>query len=270
MKTIVFVHGAWMTPLSWERFVEFFGARGYRCIAPPWPGKEAEIETQRSAPSPRLAGLGVAEIVAHYEHVIRGLDEPPALIGHSFGGLFVQMLLDRGLGRAGVAIDSAPPAALPVYQWSALRSNLGVLTTPFGWRSIVRISLSEFRYAFVHTLAPAEQRAAYERYVVPETGRIFFQAALAMANPWGATRVTFRNPARAPLLLIAGERDHIIPPSLNLATYRRYRFSPAATSFREFPGRTHAIILQDGWDEVARFAAEWIEGSLGVREAVAS
>jgi alpha-beta hydrolase superfamily lysophospholipase len=111
----------------------------------------------------------------------------------------------------------------------------------------------------VHTLGPAEQRAAYERYVVPETRRIFFQAALGMVKPHGPTRVRFDNPSRPPLLLIAGGDDHIIPPSLNLANYRRYRRSPARTDFKLFPGRTHAIILQPGWEEVARYAAEWLE-----------
>jgi pimeloyl-ACP methyl ester carboxylesterase len=261
VSTVVFVHGAWVTPLCWERFIPFFEARGHRCLAPPWPWKDRPVEDQRRSPAPELAHLGVAEIVAHYERVVRGLSEPPLLVGHSFGGLFVQMLLDRGLGRAGVAIDSAPPAGIPVYQWSALRSNLGVLLAPFGWRRVVRPSFGAFRYAFVHTLGPAEQRAAYERYVVPETRRIFFQAAQGMVYTRGATRVAFANSSRPPLLLIAGSDDRIVPASLNLANYRRYRFSPARTDFKVFPGRTHAIILQPGWEEVAQYAAEWLERS---------
>jgi pimeloyl-ACP methyl ester carboxylesterase len=236
-----------------------FEARGHRCLAPAWPEKDRPVEEQRHAPSFALAGLGVAEIVEHYARIVRGLGEPPLLIGHSFGGLFVQILLDHGLGRAGVAIDSAPPAGIPVYQWTALRSNLPVLLAPFGWRRIHQPSFESFRYAFVHTLSPSDQRAAFERYAVPETGRIFFQAALGMAAPRGPTRVNFANPARPPLLLIAGGQDRIVPPSLNLANYRRYRFSPARTVFKEFAGFTHAIILQPGWEEVARYAAEWLE-----------
>lgn len=263
-RTVVFIHGAWVTPLCWEPFIGFFKQRGYRCLAPAWPYKDRTVEEQRRAPAPELARLGVREIVAHYEAIIRGLAEPPVLIGHSFGGLFVQMLLDRGLGTVGVAIDSAPPRGVLVYQWSALKANRNVLLAPSGWRRVLRLSFEDFRYAFVHTLSPADQRAAYDRLVVPEAGRIFFQAALALADPRSATRVDFRNPDRAPLLLIAGSDDRIIPPSLNRANWRKYRRSPARTDFKVFPGRTHAIIAQPGWEEVARYAAQWL-ATVGAR-----
>ena len=177
-RTIVFIHGAWVTPSCWDPFVEFFSARGYDCLAPAWPGKDRPVEDIRADPSP-LAGLGVGEIVDHYERVIGALPEPPILVGHSFGGLFVQILLDRGLGAAGVAIDSAPPNGVFALEPTAVRSLASVLLTPFGWRKAVRWSFGAFRYAFVNTLPLDEARATYARHVTPETGRIFFQGALA-------------------------------------------------------------------------------------------
>lgn len=259
MKTIVFIHGAWVTPACWDRFIPFFEGRGYRCLAPAWPGKDRPIEDIRADPSP-LAGLGIAEIVDHYDRIIRGLEEPPILIGHSFGGLFVQILLDRGLGAAGVAIDSAPPKGVWALEPTAVRSLLSVLLTWRFWRKAVRWKLSDFRYGFVHTLPLAEARAAYERHVTPESGRIFFQAAVAAMDRTSPTKVDFSNGTRAPLLLIAGEQDRIVPAVVNRRNLKAYAKSSARTDFREFPGRVHWIIAQDGWDEVADHAATWLEG----------
>ena len=259
-RTIVFLHGAWMTSRCWDPFVSFFEAKGYACVAPSWPYKDRTIDELRQHPDPRLATIGVAEIVAHYERVIRGLQAPPVLIGHSFGGLFVQMLLDRGLGVAGVAINPAPPKGVLSFYWSTFRSLSGVLCTPMGWRRVVRWSFEEFRYAFVHTLSPAAQRAAYETYVTPETGRVFFQAALAPFHD--VTRVHFMNATRAPLLLIAGSADHICTAAQIRSNYHQYRRTTAVTQFREFPGRTHWIIAQDGWEEVAGSIAGWLDETL--------
>ena len=258
-RTVVFLHGAWVTPACWDSFVAFFEARGYRCLAPAWPGKDRPVEAIRADPS-ALAGLGIAEIVASYERVIRGLDEPPFLVGHSFGGLFVQILLDRGLGAAGVAIDPAPPRGVIVYEPSAFRSLVGVLATPRGWRKVVRWSFERFRYAFVHTLPEADARAAYEAQVVPETGRIFFQGGLSMFDRHSPATVRFGNLDRAPLLLLAGLADRIVPASIVRRTFRKYaKAASSITDHREFPGRTHWIIAEPGWEEVATAAAEWLE-----------
>ena len=258
-RTIVFIHGAWVTPLCWEKFTGYFSGRGYNCITPAWPFRDQPVDVLRKNPPAGLARLGVTEIVSHYEKIIRSLDEPPFLIGHSFGGLFVQILLDRGVGRGGVALDSAPPKGVIPFQWSAIRSLAGVLTTWRGWERILHISQPTFQYAFVHTLSPQAQKEAYDRYVVPETGRIFFQGAVALLASKSAVRVDFQNPKRAPLLLIAGSQDHIVPAVQNRSNFAKYKNSPAHTDFKEFPGRTHWLIAQEGWEEVAAYCAAWLE-----------
>lgn len=256
-RTIVFLHGAWVTPASWAPFESFFESRGYETVAPAWPGKDRPIEAIRADPSP-LAGLGIAEIVDHYEQTIRALPEPPILIGHSFGGLFVQILLDRGLGSAGVAIDSAPPKGIFSFELSAYRSLASVLLTWRGWRKVVTWSFGEFRYAFVNGLAPEVQRAAYDEHVTPESGRVFFQQALANFSPGSPLHVNFANDRRAPLLLIGGGSDHIAPAAINRRNVRKYSRSKAVTDYREFPGRTHWTIAQEGWDEVASHIEDWL------------
>src|SRR5581483_7642397 len=173
---ILFIHGAWMTPLCWEKFAGFFDSKGVRWQAPAWPYKDAPIETLRAHPDPNLAGLGITEIVDHYDRIIRGLPEPPVLIGHSFGGLFTQMLLDRGLGAAGIAIDSAPPKGVNPFRPTVFRANLRILATPGGLHKIIQPSFADFQYGFANNMPQPEQRAAFDRYVVPESGRPFFQS----------------------------------------------------------------------------------------------
>jgi len=261
-KTILFIHGAWVTPACWEQFVPFFEAKGYRCLAPAWPGKDRPVEAIRADPSP-LAGLGIGEIVDHYAGIISGLDEPPILIGHSYGGLFTQVLLDRGLGAAGIVIDSAPPKGIWAFEPTAVRSLLTVLVQ-WPWRKVVRWKYANFRYAFVHTLSDADAHAAYDRHVVPETVRVFFQSAIALLSPGSPTKVNFANATRAPLLLIAGAKDRIVPPVINRRNLQAYAKSPARTDFHEFADRTHWIIAQPGWEEVAEYASSWLT-DLGLR-----
>jgi pimeloyl-ACP methyl ester carboxylesterase len=150
-RTIAFIHGGWLTPTCWDSFVSFFESKGYRCLAPAWPGKDRPVEAIRADPSP-LAGLGMGEIIDHYDRIIRGLDDPPILIGHSFGALFVQVLLDRGLGSAGIAIDSAPPKGVFALHPASLLAVGRILLIPFGWRKVVRWTFTEFRHAFVDVL----------------------------------------------------------------------------------------------------------------------
>jgi pimeloyl-ACP methyl ester carboxylesterase len=264
-QTIVFIHGGWVTPACWDPFVSYFEARGFRCLAPAWPGKDRPIEAIRADPAP-IAGLGIAEIVGHYEQIVRSLDEPPILVGHSFGGLFVQLLLDRGLGAAGIALDSAPPKGVFAFHPTTLVSLGRILLIPFGWRRVVRWSFAEFRYAFVHTMPLEEARAIWAAQIIPDTGRPFFEAGYSMFDRRSPARLNFANPDRAPLLLVAGEADRAMPIGVVRAQYRAHRVSPARTDFRSFPGRTHWLIAQDGWEEVAAGCLGWIQ-SVGSEEA---
>jgi pimeloyl-ACP methyl ester carboxylesterase len=263
MRTIVLIHGMFMTPRSWDPFRGFFEARGYRVMTPPWPRLRGEVEDIRRDPS-ALNGLGVTEIANHYENVIRELDEPPILMGHSFGGLFVQMLLDRGLGVAGVAIDAAAPKGVLKLPWSQIRSLSPVLLNPVNnWRTVA-LTFEQFRYAMANTMSDIEAMESYQRNAIPVPGRLVFQAGIANLNPWAATRINYRNKKRAPLLLIAGSNDHIVPASVNRANFRKYRNSKAVTGFKEFSGRSHLIVAQDGWQEVAEYALAWADAELQI------
>ena len=261
-QTLVFLHGGWVTPACWDPFVSFFEARGQRCLAPAWPGKDRSVQAIRADPTP-LVGLGIREIVDHYERIVRALDEPPILVGHSFGGLFVQILLDRGLGAAGIAIDSAPPKGVFAFEPTTLVALGRVLVTPFGWRRIVRWSFREFRYAFVHTMPIEEARAVWEAQIVPDTGRPFFEAGFSAFDRRSPAAVDFTNPDRAPLLFVSGEADRAMPPAVVRRQFRAHRASPARTDLRSIPGRTHWLIAGDGWEEVAGVCADWIASLSG-------
>lgn len=260
-RTVVFLHGAWMTPTCWEPFRNHFEEQGYRTLAPAWPGKDRSVEEIRADPRP-LAGLGGEQIIDHYAEIVRAQPEPPVLVGHSFGGLFVQVLLSRGLGAAGVALNSAPPKGVVATQPTAFRALGSVIARPANRKRVVRWSFEQFRYAFVHTLPESRARAAYEQFVTPESGRLFFQGALSSVDRHSPFAVDFAKADRAPLLMIAGAEDHVVPASLNRVNHRRYRSPAAPVDYVEFPGRTHWIIAQDGWEEVAGHAAGWITAQL--------
>jgi pimeloyl-ACP methyl ester carboxylesterase len=251
-RTIVFIHGMYMNALCWEHWVPWFEKKGYRCIAPSWPGRDAAPEALRAAhPEPRLGALTLRNVIDHLEGVIKKTAEKPILIGHSMGALAVQLLLQRDVASAAVAIDSAPPAGVFSGTWSFLKSNWPHIT-PFKRQDVpVQMTLERFCHTFVHTLAPDLQKAVFDRYVVPESRRVPRQSLGAVA------RVDFKAP-HAPLLLIAGSEDHIIPASLNMKNFKRYAHAGSVTAFKEFPGRTHFIIGQDNWQEVAQFAADWL------------
>ena len=167
---LMLIHGAWLSAHSWETFVDFFEPRGYAVSAPEWPRKEGDVEELREN-AEELKGLGLNEIVDHYEEQIEALDEPPVLIGHSFGGLIVELLLDRGLGRAGIAMSPAPPKGILVLPFSSLKAASPALAHPSRWHGIVPLTLEEFTFGFVNTFTPEAAAEAYERYAVPSPGR---------------------------------------------------------------------------------------------------
>jgi pimeloyl-ACP methyl ester carboxylesterase len=252
---IVLIHGMWMTPLSWEHWIKHYTDRGYRVTAPAWPGLDAEPEQLRRDPSP-LRGLGITEVVDHYDKIIRGLDRPPIIIGHSFGGLFAQLLLDRGLGAAGVALGTGAPKGVLRLPYSTLRAAWPALRNPANLKKETPLSEKQFHWCFTNALSKDDSDAVYRRYYIPGAGRPFFQAGLANFNRRAVTKVDYRNPARPPLLLITGSEDRISPPSVNRANLKKQRKAPSATEYKEFQGRSH-FPGQDGWEEVADYALEW-------------
>jgi len=257
-NTIVFIHGAWLTKLSWENFIPYFEQKGYTCVAPEWPYRDKSVEELRANTAPELAEIGVTELTDHFEAIIRAMPEPPILIGHSFGGLIVQQLLDRGIGSAGVALDAVAPEGILAVDWTVLKANSRVLSTWMGWDKVLTMSFPEFQYAFTNNFSEEEQRMYFERYVVPESGRLFFQVAFAALDPHHATRVNFKNNDRAPLLLIAGENDHLVPAHVVRTNYEHHKESAARTDFHEFAGRSHLLTAQAGWEEVADYVGNWL------------
>jgi pimeloyl-ACP methyl ester carboxylesterase len=244
VTTIVLIPGLWMTALSWEHWVKHYSEKGYSVIAPNWPGMEGEIETLRHDPS-SFANLGLTDVVDHYEQFIRGLETPPVILGHGFGGLATQILLDRGWGAAGVAIASAPPKGV-------FRSVFRNLKLALKGRSLTP---QRFHYDFANTFAEAPSIAAFERYVVPAPNRILRQVALANFSPDAPSTVRFHNDSRAPLLLVAGGKDHVAPSSLVKANFDRYRESKADTDYKEYPNQAHFTFLQE--TKVADYALGW-------------
>lgn len=254
--TIVLIHGLWLTPRSWEGWIDRYRNAGYAVIAPAWPGLEGEVEAIRKNPI-ALKGLRLKTIVDHYERIIQRLDTPAILMGHSFGGLIVQLLIDRGLGEAGVVIDSAQSAGVPVLPLSTVRATFSVLGNPFTFNKAVSLSPKEFNYAFTNELDPAESKKVYDRLQIPGSARILWDGAFSLLNSNAQSKINYANNQRAPLLFIAGGKDHLVPAAVNKANVKKYAKSSALTAYREFPERTHNTIGQAGWEQVADFALNW-------------
>ncbi|MBE2214574.1 MAG: alpha/beta hydrolase [Opitutaceae bacterium] len=256
MNTIILIHGLWVTPLSWDKFKRRYEAQGYTVLAPAWPGVEGSpAEMRRDASS--LHGVGAEDVIEHYARIIRELPEPPIIMGHSYGGLVTQALADRGLGAAVVAIDSVPPKGIYLLPFSTYGALTGALANPLNYRSTFIFSFPQWWRVFANTLTEADARREYEAQVIPASGRAIFQAALANVTPGASTAVNFRNPARPPMLVVGGEKDVIMPAALSRKIFRRHRASSAVTEYKEFAGRSHYIIAEQGWEEVADFALAW-------------
>lgn len=259
---IVLIHGLWMPPHSWNPWIDRYTAAGYTVHAPAWPGvseRTEELDHTKADP------IGVGDVVKHFKTYVEGLPERPILMGHSFGGLITQMLLSDGLGRAGVAIHPAAPRGVYRLPLSVLRATFPVLRNPSNRNRTVPLTPAQFHYAFANTVSREESDSWHAKLAIPAPGRPLFQSAVAnfRSKKQAATFVNYNNPDRAPLLLIAGGRDHITPSKVVYENFNRYRRSAAATDFKLFEDRPHLTAALDGWSDVADYALTWTEGRTG-------
>ncbi|MEK7949811.1 alpha/beta hydrolase [Luteolibacter soli] len=263
-RPIVLVHGLWVTPHCWDKFRSYYESRGHQVLTPAWPGVSDDAAAMRRDAS-SLNSVGAEQVIEHYAEIIRGLPEAPIIIGHSYGGVITQVLIDRGLGAVGVAIDSVPPKGVYILPLSTYLALLPAFLKPATLRGTFLFTLRQFWKVFANTLSETEVREAYESVAIPASGRAIFQAALANFMVNAPTFVDFANDKRSPLLLIGGEKDVIMPSALNRKNFRKYR-SSAITEFKEFPGRSHYIIAESGWEEVADYALSWATAQADSRE----
>ncbi|WP_137875615.1 alpha/beta hydrolase [Rhodococcus sp. Q] len=256
--TVVLVHGLWMTPRSWEGWVAHYEAKGFRVITPGYPGFDIEVEALREDPD-LIAKLTVPETVDHLAAVIESLDAPPIIMGHSFGGTLTQLLLARGLGAAGVVVNSAPTEGVRVTPLSQVKSLFPALKNPANLHRAVGFTPEEFHYAFTNTLSREDSDAVWERYHIPAPGNwVWAYGLIANFKPGHQeTWVDYSSDDRAPLLFIAGGADHIMPASVNKSNAEHYRKSASLTEFHLFEGRSHWTCAEPGWEAVADLALEW-------------
>ncbi len=254
---VVFIHGLWLLPSSWDRWAGVFAEAGYAPLTPGWPDDPETVAEAKEHPEV-FAGKTVGQVADHYAEVIGKLTTTPAVIGHSFGGLLTQIIAGRGLSAASVSIDSAPFRGVLPLPISALRSSAPVLGNPANRHRAVPLTFDQFRYAFANAVGEDEARTLYDTYAVPASGAPIFQAAAANLNPWTEAKVDIENPERGPLLIIAGERDHTSPPAINAAIYKSQQRNPGVTETVEIPGRGHALTIDSGWREVADVALAFV------------
>ncbi len=254
VTTIVLIPGLWLTALSWEHWARHYTDKGYCVIAANWPGMEGGIEQLRRDPS-SFANLGLTDVVDHYEQIIRELETPPIIIGYGFGGFVTQILLDRGWGAAGVAIASAPVKGIARLPLSMLKLAFSVLGKSFNSHETISLTPKQFHRAFTDSLTETESLEAFKRYVVPAPYRVLVQTAFANFTRHTASTVNFRNDTRAPLLLIAGGKDRIVPSSIVKANFDLYRESKAETDYKEFPDQANFTFLQQ--TKIADYVLGW-------------
>ncbi len=256
-STILLVHGFWVTPRSWENWIDHYAKQGYTVIAPAYPGLEVEVEALREDPSP-IAELTIPAILERFEQAIAGLDEEPIIIGHSAGGVFTQLLLDRGHGAAAVVLNSAPTEGVRVVPLSQIRSTFDVLKNPANRHRAVAFSEEQWKHAFGNTLSEQESRELYEKYAIAAPGRIVWQSVLANVEPGHQDSwVDYENPDRAPLLFLSGSEDHIMPPSVQASNAKHYKAESTITEHEVYEGRDHLMVAATGWKEIADSALRW-------------
>jgi len=256
-QPVVFVHGLWLLADSWKPWREYFEARGFSTIAADWPGDQPSYAEAHARPD-SLAGLSVADIADHVAAVISELQRKPIVIGHSLGGLLAQMIAGRGIAAASVAIDPAPCRGVLPVPFSTVKASFPVLGNPFNYSRTVTLTFDQFCYGFANAIPVDEARRAYDTCHTPAPGRPLFQAATANLNPWTAAKADSKNPARGPMLVVAGEKDHIVPVAVARAAYQRQRKNQNATEFVVMPGVGHSLIIDAGWNKVADASLQFL------------
>jgi non-heme chloroperoxidase len=258
LQPVVFVHGLWLLPSSWDRWAEVFQEAGLTPLSPGWPD-DPETVADANADPEVFAGKSVGQVADHFEAVIRSLDRKPAVIGHSFGGLLAQILAGRGCSKVSVAIDPAPFRGVLPLPISALRAGSPVLHNPANRNRAVPLTYEQFRYSFANAVSEEEAKELYESYAVPAPGKPLFQAATANLNPRTEAQVDTKNPERGPLLIISGEQDHTVPWALANGAYKKQAHNEGVTEIVEIPGRGHALTIDSGWREVADTALKFVQ-----------
>jgi non-heme chloroperoxidase len=255
---VVFVHGLWLLPSSWDRWAKLFEDNGYATLTPGWPDDPETV--QEAAEHPEVfAGKSIGQVADHFETIIGGLERKPAVVGHSFGGLLTQILAGRGLSAVSVAIDPAPFRGVLPLPISSLKSAFPVLGNPANRNRAVPLTFEQFRYGFANAVSEEEARQLYEEFAVPASGKPLFQAAAANLNPWTEAKVDTKNPERGPLLIISGEQDHTVPWAIANASYQQQQENEGVTEIVEMKNRGHALTIDSGWPEVADTALTFVQ-----------
>lgn len=255
---VVFIHGLWLLPSSWDRWAQVFEESGYAPLTPGWPDDPDTVEEAKAHPEV-FANKTVGQVADHYAAVIGKLDKKPAVIGHSFGGLLAQIVAGRGLSAASVAIDAAPFRGVLPLPISALRSGSPVLGNPTNRHKAVPLTYEQFRYAFANAVPEDEAKELYDTFAVPAPGAPLFQAAAANLNPWTEAKVKTKGSDRGPMLIVSGEKDHTVPRAISDATFKKQKRNENVTEFVEMPGRGHALTIDHGWREVADTALAFVQ-----------
>jgi non-heme chloroperoxidase len=255
---VVFIHGLWLLPSSWDRWATVFDEAGYAPLTPGWPDDPDTVAEANEKPEV-FAHKTVGQVADHFGEVIRGLDKKPAVVGHSFGGLLAQIIAGRGQSAAAVAIDPAPFRGVLPLPISALKASAPVLSNPANRGRAVPLTYEQFRFAFANAVSEDEAKELYETFAVPAPGAPLFQAATANLNPWTEAKVNSKNPERGPLLIISGEKDNTVPWAIANASYKKQKRNDAVTEIVEIPGRGHGLTIDSGWREVADTALAFVK-----------
>jgi non-heme chloroperoxidase len=258
LTPVVFIHGLWLLPSSWDRWAEVFQGAGYAPISPGWPDDPETVAEANEKPEV-FAGKTIGEVADHYAEVIGKLDRQPAVIGHSFGGLLSMIIAGRGLSNVTVAIDAAPFRGVLPLPISSLRSSAPVLGNPANRNKAIPLTYDQFRYAFANAVDEDEAHALYDQYAVPAPGAPLFQAATANFNPWTEAKVDHENAYRGPMLIISGDLDHTVPPAISEATFKIQAKNSGVTEFAAIPERGHSLTIDHGWLEVCNTALAFVQ-----------